>query len=204
MSQTPNHIALHKYTSAFVSKVERLSKSRLGLFTLAFISFFESFLPLPLLTDPFLVTAVLFNREKAVRLVLITTTSSVLGGLLAYYTAYFAFDYLSGNLSPSLLNDFNRLVENNDSNTLVLTLIGAVTPVPYTIVAWVAGALSANPLVFIFGSILGRGFRYSVVAFCAYKFGPLAGQYAKKYILLTSLILFILIGIFLFLKIHVL
>lgn len=191
-------VAVHN--SKISKKMEELANSRLGLCVLALISFVESALPVPLLTDPFLATAVLFNRANVVRIVLITTASSVLGGLAAYSMAYFAFEQLASHLSPTLLHEFNDLIENNDSNALALTLVGAITPIPYTVVAWVVGALSANPLVFIIGSVVGRGARYAIVGFCAYTFGPAALKYARKYILLSSGVAIILIGLLVFLK----
>ena len=94
MPPEPKQTVLDRHTSVLITKVELLSRSRFGLCTLAFISFLESSLPLPILTDPFLATAVLFNRAKVLQIVLITTISSALGGLLAYGMAYFAFDYV--------------------------------------------------------------------------------------------------------------
>jgi|AntRauTorcE11897_2_1112592.scaffolds.fasta_scaffold07673_2 membrane protein YqaA with SNARE-associated domain len=167
---------------------------------LAIISFLESALPLPLITDPFLIAAILVDRTKALKFVLIATTASVFGGLVAYYLAYFAFDLLNQLMSAEIMGEVNDLVETNTTSTLVLTLLGAVTPVPYTVVAWVVAALKGNPLIFIIGSILGRGGRYLIVGYCSYKFGPLAISYAKRYIALTSVLLIIVVIFLIWLK----
>jgi membrane protein YqaA with SNARE-associated domain len=177
-----------------------LVHSKFGLWGLALISFLESALPVPLITDPFLVAAILVHRTQALKLVLVTTIASVLGGIVAYYLAYFAFDLLARLISPDIMSEVNALLETNTTNTLVLTLIGAITPVPYTVVAWVVAALKASPLVFIAGSIIGRGVRYGIVGYCSYKFGPLAIQYARRYIALTSVLVIIAVILLIWLK----
>jgi membrane protein YqaA with SNARE-associated domain len=175
-------------------------KSRFGLWGLALISFLESALPVPLITDPFLVAAILVHRAQALRFVLVTTIASVIGGIFAYYFAYVAFDLLSRLMSPEVMNEVNSLIETNTTNTFALTLLGAITPIPYTLVAWVLAALKANLLVFILGSIIGRGLRYTIVGYCSYKFGPLAISYARRYIALTSVLVVIGIAVLVWLK----
>ena len=181
-----------KGASSFTLWIEKLSNSKSGLVTLSIISLIESSLPVPILTDPFLAASVLFNRANALKIVLVTTLSSVAGGVLAYYMAVFTFDFLLSLMSPVLMEEFTLMTEANTSSTLVLTLVGAVTPVPYTVVAWAVAVLEGNILVFILGSIFGRGLRYSIVGFCAYRFGPMAIKYAKKYIAISSLVVVLL------------
>ena len=181
-----------KGASSFTLWIEKLANSKSGLVTLSIISLIESSLPVPILTDPFLAASVLFNRANALKIVLVTTLSSVAGGVLAYYMAVFTFDFLLSLMSPVLMEEFTLMTEANTSSTLVLTLVGAVTPVPYTVVAWAVAVLEGNILVFILGSIFGRGLRYSIVGFCAYRFGPMAIKYAKKYIAISSLVVVLL------------
>ena len=167
---------------------------------MAAVSFLESALPVPIITDPFLVAAILVDRTQAYRLILVTTLASVLGGILAYYLAYFAFDLLERLFSPEVMSEVNILIETNTTNTLALTLLGAITPIPYTFVAWVVAALKANIIIFIIGSIVGRGARYAIVGYCSYKFGPLAVRYARRYIALTSVLLIVLLFLLVWLK----
>jgi membrane protein YqaA with SNARE-associated domain len=174
-----------------VAKATAVIKSRFGLATLALISFFESALPIPLVTDPFMIAAILLNRAHTARIVLITTIASTLGGVAAYFMALFFFDFLLQYLPPVALNEFYELLNNGsgETNTLIITLLGAVTPIPYTTTAWVVGVLQGSLLVFIIGSIIGRGFRYVIVGYSMYFFGDLAFKYAKKYIGIISVFL---------------
>lgn len=187
-------------SSESVKKAEEVIDSRSGTVMIAIISFLESAFPVPILTDPFLIAAILVNRTKAFRLVVVTTIASVAGGVCAYIAAAFFFDILLEYMTPFMVDEFNSMVSSNDSSAFILTLIGAVTPIPYTIVAWVVAVIEGGLAIFIAASVLGRGFRYALVGFCTYKFGPLAVSYARRYIALTSVVLVILVAFYLLLK----
>ncbi len=179
--------------SPSIEKAQRLMQSRRGLWLIAVVAFVESALPVPILTDPFLAAAVVLNRSKAVMLTLLTTVFSVLGGVVAYYSAALFFDAILSAMPANLLQKYEIMATNTDTNIFFLTIIGAVTPVPYTISAWVAAALQGGIAVFILASLVGRGFRYGIVAYCSYRFGPAALQYAKRYVGLTSLLVIALV-----------
>ncbi len=175
-------------------------QSRTGYTFLAAISFFEAALPLPIITDPFLMAAILVDRRKVVRLTILTLLSSVLGGIAAFFTAFLFHDVLWSWTTPELQQTLQDFLTNNKNNTFILTLLGAITPVPYTISAWAIALMEGSLLVFILGSIVGRGVRYGIVAWCTYKFGPLAVSYAKRYVGLTSLLVFILVALYVWYK----
>lgn len=178
--------------TSIVGKAIELLRGRSGLNTISAISFLESAFPLPILTDPFLIAAILAERKNAFKLILFTTITSVLGGIFAYLVALFFFDTLSNWMSPEITKQFNDLIESNDGNIFVLTLVGAITPIPYTVVAWVVAFLNGGLLAFITASVIGRGLRYSIVGFCAYYFGPQAIPYIKKYLGTLSILVVIL------------
>ena len=90
-----------------------------------------------------------------------------------------------------MIDQFNMMVREQNASTFMLTAIGAVTPVPYTIVAWVVAVLQGSLLVFTLASVLGRGFRYGVVGYATYRFGPAAVSYIKKYLGVASLIVLV-------------
>jgi membrane protein YqaA with SNARE-associated domain len=184
-----------------VQKAQKIIQSRSGITILAAISFIESSLPLPLLTDPFLIAAVLVNRANTVKLVVVATVASVLGGLFAYFTAVLFFETLLAWMTPDMVGEFQAMVDTNGTSVFVLTIVGAVTPVPYTIVAWVAAFIKGGLVSFIVASILGRGLRYAIVGYSTYRFGPLAISYAKKYIGITSIFVFVLAALYIWLNV---
>ena len=147
-----------------VSRAQEIMTSRRGLWLVALISFIESASPVPVITDPFIIAAILLNRAKYLYIVLIATVTSILGGVVAFYMALLFMDIILGWLSPEAALAVATLAAQQD-NTFMLTLIGAFTPVSYTLTAWAVGALNGNIFVFIFASLLGRGGRYLILGF---------------------------------------
>lgn len=179
-----------------VSKAQKLMESESGIWLIAFISFMESALPLPLLTDPFLIASIMLNRSKTALIVTVSTIASVLGGIVAFLSALFFLDVIQRIVSPETSFAIAALSAEYGDSTFLVTLLGAVTPVPYTSAAWAVALIGGNLLIFILASILGRGFRYIVVGFLTYKFGPLAVTYARRSIGITSIIIFILVALY--------
>ncbi len=182
------------------TKLLKLVKSRHAVAILGLISFTESLLPLPILTDPFLVTAALFNRSKVRKLVMMTTISSVVGGIVTFIVPTLFKERLLSSLSPEMLVTLNSFVVE-EQGVFLLTIVGAITPVPYTVVAWAVALSGGNILVFIIASLVGRSFRYGVVGWCTYKFGPTALKHAQRSILLTSVIVIALFALYIWLKV---
>lgn len=187
------------YSNGFVIKLRELVRSKYGTYLLVLIAIIESMLPVPILTDPFLATAILMNRTRAVYLVVVTMVSSVIGGVMAFLMLIYFKDFLFTLLSPEVMTTLNQFVAEGQ-DTFLLTIVGAVTPVPYTIVAWTVALSSGSLFIFVIASIIGRSIRYGIVGWCTYKFGPAAMQYAKRSIWLTSLVVFALAAIYIWLK----
>ena len=187
------------YSSSFVTKLRELVRSRYGTSLLSLIAIVESMLPVPILTDPFLATAILMNRTKAIYLIVMTMVSSVIGGILAFLMLIYFKDFLFTLLSPEVMTTLNQFVAEGQ-DTFLLTIVGAITPVPYTIVAWTVALSGGSLAVFIIASVIGRSIRYGIVGWCTYKFGPAAMQYAKRSIWLTSVAVFALVALYIWLK----
>lgn len=179
-----------------VGRAQKILQSKLGLWVIAFVSFLESALPVPLITDPFLIAGVLLNRKKTVLIVFITIVASVAGGLFAYASALLFLEILLQFMSTNMVSEFNSFVDGAHTNTFVLTILGAITPIPYTFVAWLVATLKGNIVVFLLASIMGRTLRYAIVGYSVYRFGPAASQYARRYIGLISIAMFVLVGLY--------
>lgn len=183
-----------------VSRAQSLMASRRGLWLVAVISFIESATPIPVVTDPFMMAAILLNRAAFLKIIFVTTFTSILGGVAAYYTAFFFIEALLRLFSPDVAFDIARISAGNEENTFVLTLIGAFTPVPYTFTAWAVGALQGGLVPFVIASMLGRGGRYLIGGWLTYRFGPLAIAKAKRSIGITSIIILVLATLFVLYK----
>lgn len=182
------------------NRLHTLLQSRLGLWLIAAISFFESALPVPLITDPFMVAGILANRAKTLQIIVITITSSIMGGIAAFAMATYFFDVLNQYMTTSMQAEFQSVVAFGHSDTLVTTLTGSVTPIPYTITAWVVAAAGGSIWLFIGASVAGRSFRYGVVGYCTYLFGPAALRYARRSLAVSSVVVLIAVVLYVWLK----
>lgn len=162
--------------------VIKLLQSRAGLWIIGLISFIESALVVPIITDPFMVAYILANRTKAFWAVIVTTVTSVVGGLVAYFMAFFFSDLVLGYFSPATLEHFSVLAEQARAETFMLSILGAITPIPYTLVGLAVGFVKGNLMMFIIASILGRGLRYAVVGYLTYKFGVHAMGHIRRHL----------------------
>lgn len=164
-------------------------QSRYGLWAIGGISFIESAILLPIMTDPFLVAYIMANKSKALIGTIVTTIASVIGGICAYFMALGFFDFFAKTfLHGTALQEFNGAVSGIDDGTFILTLIGAFTPLPYTLVGLAAGFVGANLWVFILASVIGRGFRYAIVGWGTYKFGEKALIVARERIMTFTIL----------------
>ncbi|MBX2866544.1 VTT domain-containing protein [Candidatus Kaiserbacteria bacterium] len=154
------------------SRIRKILESKhvekaLGLFSFAESSF------LPVFADPVLIAVVIAKPLQWMRLAFITTVTSVLGGVFGYLIGYVFFDTIGQGLIATygLEEVFAKTQNIFDGNVIVFTLIGALTPLPYKLVAITGGLLKINMLLFILASIAGRAFRFYVVAYVTKTFG---------------------------------
>lgn len=177
-----------------------LLQTRYGLWFVGFISYVESALPVPLITDPFLIVYILANRGKAVAGVLVTTAMSVAGGVTAFAVAAYFQSLVVTRLSPHTLAQFETIVARFQEEMFVVTILGAVTPVPYTLVGFAAGFVEGSLLIFVIASIVGRGARYALVGFVTHRFGIRAMEKLREQITLLTLVTVLLVGLYVFIK----
>lgn len=179
-----------------LTRSEKWPRSPYGLLGLGLVSFLESALPVPIVTDPFLVVYILANRAQAMAAVVITTVTSVLGGLVAYVLAFWFGSFLLSFLGPNSLQEFYGLADRVGQETFLLTILATLTPVPYTIVAVAVGVVKGNVIAFILGSLIGQGLRYALVGYITYRYGPRIIEEFRRHTLLISIITICSVGIY--------
>lgn len=177
-------------------QVSVLLGMRYGMWILGIISFVESSLLLPIITDPFLVAYILAHRSRAISAVIVTTVTSIAGGFVAFITAAFFLELIMKWTSDATTAQFYQLVAQIQDSTFVLAFLGAVTPVPFTLVALAAGAIKGNLVLFLLGGLVGRTLRYGLVGYLTYKFGDHAVAIVKKQIALITIVTFIACGLY--------
>lgn len=128
------------------------------------LSFTESsFFPIP--PDVMLAPMSLAAPEKAWRLALLTTLTSVAGGAFGYAIGLFAMDALQPWLLASRYwPSYLLAVELFGRWGFWAVFIAGFSPIPYKVFTIAAGALSMAFLPFILASFIGRGARFFLVA----------------------------------------
>ena len=163
-------------TTTTISKAQEIMASRNGQWLIAFISFLESATPVPIMTDPFMMASIILNRAKYLQTILVTTIASVAGGVLAYFTAVFFLELALNWLAPD-----------------AAFALASMT-------AWAVGVMQGSLTAFIIASIIGRGARYLIIGWLTYHFGPAAVKIARRYVGITSIVIILLAGAFMWYK----
>ena len=153
---------------------------------LALISFIESsFFPIP--PDVMVIPMVIAKKRDFIKIFIIATIFSVLGGVLGYFIGAFFFDigmqimdfYSYGDK----LNSLKVSLTNGDSffAWFGILFLAGFTPLPYKVFTIASGLIGFNLLIFVLISIFSRGLRFFIVSYLAYKFGNLFTLYMEKH-----------------------
>jgi membrane protein YqaA with SNARE-associated domain len=128
------------------------------------LSFAESsFFPVP--PDVMLAPMALANPQRWFFLALLTTLTSVAGGVFGYLIGYFAIDAILPWLQESRYwPAYQTAVEWFGIWGFWAVFIAGFSPIPYKVFTIAAGALSMALLPFILASLVGRGLRFFLVA----------------------------------------
>lgn len=128
------------------------------------LSFAESsFFPIP--PDVMLAPMCLARPPRAWWFATLCTVSSVMGGMLGYLIGRLAFAWIEPWLmASSYAGVFNSAVDSFEQYGAVYILLAGFTPIPYKIFTIGAGVVGMPVLPFIFGSTIGRGGRFFLVA----------------------------------------
>lgn len=151
---------------------------------LAVISFIESVFA-PIIIDPFLVALILAKRERWLFYTNVAIIFSVLGGLCGYAIGALAYDFIGRYVIDfyGLQERFASMATKLDENAFAFVLLGALTPIPYKLVAIAGGLAKINLVTFIFASLVGRILRLGLVGYAAYQFGPHALPVIRRHLL---------------------
>jgi membrane protein YqaA with SNARE-associated domain len=123
----------------------------------------SSFFPVPV--DVLLAPMVLAARHRWVRLALIATLFSVLGGLIGYAMGYGLFDVIEPWLKESHYWDAYQTSRAwFDDYGVWVVFIAGFSPIPYKVFTIAAGVAALNLPGFFIASLIGRAGRFFLVA----------------------------------------
>ncbi len=148
---------------------------------LAGLSFAESsFFPIP--PDVMLAPMAAARPRAAWRLAALTTVFSVLGGLFGYVIGWLAFEWVGPWLEGLGHGEELERAEAWFATWGVwVVLVAGFSPIPYKLFTVTAGALSMPLLPFVVASLVGRGFRFFLVALFMAWAGPRAEAHLRPY-----------------------
>jgi len=170
-----------------------------ALFVLAFTE--SSFFPIP--PDVLLIALCLGKVSRSLRYALICLVGSLLGAVLGYYIGFGLWEGMHDWFIPAVFSQegFDNVGAMYEKWNFWAVFTAGCTPIPYKIFTIAAGAFSINFWMFMFGSLVGRGFRFFLVAGLIYKFGaPIKGFIDKYFNLVVTAFTILLIGSFVLLK----
>ncbi|MDA9598665.1 DedA family protein [Candidatus Pelagibacter sp.] len=193
-------------------KCLNLAAHKSSKYYLALVSFIESsFFPIP--PDVMVIPMVISRKRDFVKISIIATIFSVLGGILGYFIGAFFFDIGMQIMSiygyeDKLINLKNNLINSEGFYAwLGILFLAGFTPLPYKVFTIASGLIGFNILIFILISLISRGLRFFVVSYLSYKFGYLFTQFmnrhgSKWFTIIGILIVIVGIMIYLIFKPH--
>ncbi len=163
-----------------------LAAHKSSKYYLAIVSFVESsFFPIP--PDVMIIPMVISKKNDFIKIFLITTIFSVLGGMLGYLIGAFFFDFGSQIMSfygyENKLSSIKENLVNSDGfyAWLSILFLAGFTPLPYKVFTIASGLISFNFFIFIVISLVSRGLRFFIVSYLSYKFGNLFTEFMEKH-----------------------
>ena len=190
-----------------------LAAHKSSKYYLAIVSFIESsFFPIP--PDVMVIPMVISKKNDFIKIFLITTIFSVMGGMLGYLIGAFFFEFGTYIMSfygyEQKLSKIKESLVNSDGfyAWLGVLFLAGFTPLPYKVFTIASGLIGFNFFIFVLISLISRGFRFFIVSYLSYKFGDLFNEYMDKhgskwFTIIGTLIVIIGLIIYLIFRSHV-
>ena len=191
-------------------KCLELAAHKSSNFYLGLVSFIESsFFPIP--PDAMIIPMVIAKKKEYLKIFLIASIFSVLGGIFGYLIGYLFFDLAMYVIE---FYGYQDKVENLKLSMsegsgflawLSILFLAGFTPLPYKAFTISSGLIAFNLPIFIIVSLISRSLRFFIVAYLSYRFGELFTEYMEKhgskwFTIIGIIIVIIFIIIYLFFK----
>jgi membrane protein YqaA with SNARE-associated domain len=151
------------------------------LFAISFIE--SSFFPIP--PDVLLIALCFSKPQKWAKLALWCTIGSVLGGVFGWWIGHALYDPVGVriiNIFDPERHAWGRVEEWYKEYGFLGILIAAITPIPYKVFTIASGFLHYSLPMLIVASIIGRGFRFFLVAWLIHHYGAKIRPFIEKYL----------------------
>ena len=162
--------------------MEQANKPK-AIWLLGFVGFIEAiFFPIP--PDVLLIPMILANIKKAWLYALVTTISSVLGGLVGYTIGLLAYAQIAEPLligigKQSAMDLFSNSINENG---FLIVLTAGISPIPFKVVSVMSGFTQMPIYIFFASALLGRATRFFVVATLLKRYGETIKSFIETYL----------------------
>ena len=166
-------------------KCVELARHKFSKPLLGFVSFIESFF-FPVPPDFMIIPMVVAKKEDYLKIFLIATIGSVLGGLFGYMLGVFFLD-----ISMIVIEFYGyeeKVFEVQEKMSskggffiwLGIMFLAGFTPLPFKVFTITSGIIGFNIVVFVFICLFTRGLRFFLVAYLTSLFGNKFGSFIEK------------------------
>jgi len=165
---------------------------------LAIVSFVESsFFPIP--PDVMIVPMVIAKKNDYLKIFIIATLFSTLGGVLGYFIGSYFLDF--GMSIVGFYGYEDKVISLKDSLTsgtgfyiwLATLFLAGFTPLPFKVFTITSGMIGFNLFIFLIICLFSRGLRFFIVSYLSFKLGDTFNAFMKTKAAMWSTILGIVI-----------
>ena len=167
-------------------------------FFLGIVSFVESsFFPIP--PDVMIVPMVIAKKNDYLKIFIIATLFSTLGGVLGYFIGSYFLDFGMSVVSfygyeDKVINLKENLTRGTGFYIWLITLfLAGFTPLPFKVFTITSGMIGFNLFIFLIICLFSRGLRFFIVSYLSFKFGDVFNSFMKTKAAMWSTILGIVI-----------
>jgi len=187
-----------------------LAAHKSSKFFLGIISFVESsFFPIP--PDVMIIPMVIAKKKSYLKIFLIASIFSVLGGIFGYMLGAIFLDMAMNIIEFYGYEKKVTILKSNLTQGegfltwLSILFLAGFTPLPYKVFTIASGLIGFNIMVFIIVSLISRSLRFFLISYLCYRFGDLFTEFmnnhgSKWFTVLGLFIVLIFIIVFLVLK----
>ena len=170
---------------------------------LAIVSFMESsFFPIP--PDVMIIPMVIAKKNDYLKIFLIATFFSTLGGALGYFIGSYFLD-----VGMSMIEFYGyedkvlKLKDNLTRGTglyiwLATLFLAGFTPLPFKVFTITSGMIGFNLFIFLFICLISRGLRFFIVSYLSFRFGDIFSKFmqteAAKWFTILGISIVTLVG----------
>ena len=151
---------------------------------LAIISFVESsFFPIP--PDVMIVPMVIAKKNDYLKIFIIATLFSTLGGVLGYFIGSYFLDFGMSvvefyGYEDKVLNLKISLTNGSGFYIWLATLfLAGFTPLPFKVFTITSGMIGFNLFIFLIICLFSRGLRFFIVSYLSFKLGDAFNDFMK-------------------------